>query len=351
MKIVAVLYEGGQYAQETPELLGSADHVLGLREMAELQGHEVVAITDKEAGLDAHLATADVVITTPFWPAYMTRERIENAPNLRLILTAGVGSDHVDLAAAAERNITVAEITGSNVVSVAEHTLMQILVLVRNFLPSYNDVVNGGWNIGDIATRSHDLEDKTVGIVGMGRIGQRVAARLKPFDVRTYYYDLRRLTTAEEDVFGARYLSLDALLAKSDIVTIHISLTPATAELFNRERLALMKKGAYLINTARGRIVETDALVEAMESGHLAGYAGDVWYPQPAPGDHPWRRMPNHAMTPHVSGTSLEAQRRYADGIQDCLARFIAGKPLDSDFIIVDGGRIVSPSYAYAYRQ
>ena len=349
MKIVAVLYPGGPSAKETPELLGCAENALGLREMVEAQGHELVALSDLESELDEQLTTANVVITTPFWPAYITKERIENAPNLRLILTAGVGSDHVDLATAAKHDITVAEITGSNVVSVAEHAVMQILTLVRNYFPSYKSVVNGGWDIGETAAKAHDLEDKVVGIVGMGRIGQRVAARLKPFDVKMYYFDLRHLSTTEEQTLGVRYMSLDALTQQSDVISIHISLTPQTAGLFDRERLFSMKKGAYLVNTARGRIVDTDALVEAMEKGHLAGYAGDVWYPQPAPADHPWRTMPNHAMTPHVSGTSLEAQKRYADGVRDCLTRFFEGRSLEPDYLIVDGGRVVSPSYSYAY--
>ena len=212
MKVVAVLYPGGPAAAETPELLGCAENALGLRPLLESAGHELVALTDTGAELDSHLATAEVLIATPFWPTYITRERIERAPNLRLLLTAGVGSDHFDLAAAAAHNITVAEITGSNVVSVAEHVVMQILTLVRNYLPSYQEVLDGGWDIGKIAAKSHDLEDKSVGIVGMGRIGQRVAARLKPFDVRLRYFDYRRMTTAEEHLFGARYSSLDALL-------------------------------------------------------------------------------------------------------------------------------------------
>lgn len=351
MKVVAVLYPGGSAAEETPELLGCAENALGLREMVEAKGHELVALTDTGSELDRHLPTVDVLIATPFWPAYITRERIEKAPKLRLLLTAGVGSDHFDLAAAAERNITVAEITGSNVVSVAEHVVMQILTLVRNYIPSYKEVIDGGWDIGKIAAKAHDLEDKVVGIVGMGRIGQRVAARLKPFDVQTYYYDYRRLNTPEEQVLGARYMPLDALIPQCDVISINIPLTPQTDGLFNRERLYSMKKGAYLVNTARGRIVDTDALVEVMNAGHLAGYAGDVWYPQPAPPGHPWRNMPNHAMTPHVSGTSLEAQKRYADGIRDCLLHFFEGRPLQRDYLIVDGGKVVSPSYSYAYQK
>ena len=350
MKIVAVLYPGGPAAASTPELLGCAENALGLRPMLESAGHELVAISDAGAGLESHLPDADVVIATPFWPAYMTREQIAMAPNLRLLLTAGVGSDHFDLAAAAERNITVAEITGSNVVSVAEHVVMQILTLVRNYFPAYQEVVAGGWDIGKVAARSHDLEDKTVGIVGFGRIGQRVAARLKPFDVSIRYFDYRRLSTTEEQLLGARFSALRPLVEGSDVVSINIPLTPTTQGMFDRDLLYSMKKGAYLVNTARGRIVDTDALVEVMEAGHLAGYAGDVWYPQPAPADHPWRSMPNHAMTPHVSGTSLEAQKRYADGIRDCLDNFIAGTPIDRDYIIVEGGRVTSPSYSYAYQ-
>ncbi len=350
MKVVVVLYPGGKYATEVPELLGCAENALGLRPMLERAGHQLVATTETGPELDRHLADADVFVATPFWPTYLTKERLAKAPKLKLLLTAGVGSDHYDLAAAAERGLTVAEITGSNVVSVAEHAVMQILALVRNFLPAYQQVLAGGWDIAAVASRSHDLEDKSVGIVGMGRIGQRTAARLKPFDVRVAYYDNRRLTASEEMVLGARFSPLDELVSTSDVITIHSPLTPATDRLFDRARIGRMKRGAYLINTARGRIVDTEALVEALKSGQLAGYAGDVWYPQPAPKDHPWRTMPNHAMTPHVSGTTLEAQRRYAEGIQDCVARFAKGEPLERDYLIIESGKFVSPSYSYAYR-
>ncbi len=351
MKFVAVLYPGGAAAKTTPELLGAAENALGLRSYLEAKGHELVVLTDKEKQLDEHLPTTDVLVTTPFWPAYVSAKRIASAPKLRLVLTAGVGSDHIDLAAAAERGITVAEITGSNVVSVAEHAVMQILTLVRNYLPAYKQVLEGRWDIAEAAAKSHDLEGKVVGIVGAGRIGQRVAIRLRPFDVRVLYYDNRRLTTVEEQVLGIQYAPLDDLVPQCDVITIHSPLTPETDQLFNRDRLFRMKKGACLVNTARGRIVETLALVEAMESGHLAGYAGDVWYPQPAPPDHPWRRMPNHALTIHVSGTSLEAQKRYAAGTRDCVARFLDGRPLERDYMIVEGGKVVSPAYSYAFKK
>ena len=159
MRVVAVLYPGGRAAKEVPELLGCVEHALGLRPLVEARGHELIATSERGAKLDRLLPGTQVLVATPFWPAYITRERIENAPDLKLLLTAGVGSDHFDLAAAAEHGITVAEITGSNVVSVAEHAVMQILTLVRNYIPAYQDVVRGGWNIGEVAARSHDLED------------------------------------------------------------------------------------------------------------------------------------------------------------------------------------------------
>jgi formate dehydrogenase len=290
-----------------------------------------------------------VLITTPFWPVYVTKEMLGEASNLKLILTAGVGSDHVDLGEAAERGITVAEITGSNTVSVAEHAAMQILVLVRNFIPAYNDIIEGGWSIGEIAAGSHDLEGKTVGIYGAGQIGQLIAARLKPFDVKMLYYKRSRLGTVEELSLGIRYATLNEMTAECDVIVIAAPLTPETEGLFDRETLFNMKRGAYLVNIARGAIVEKDALVEALEEGHLGGYAGDVWDPQPAPPDHLWRTMPNHAMTPHVSGTTLEAQKRYASGIHDSLMAFIEGRPIRDDYVMVADGEIQSGSYKAIY--
>ena len=350
MKIVAVLYSGGEIAKRTPTLLGSAENALGLREFLVGKGHEFIVLTDKEAELDKHLPSTDIIITTPFWPAYLTKERISHAPNLKLILTAGIGSDHIDLGAAATRKITVAEITGSNVVSVAEQVVMHILALVRNYIPAYKQVLEGRWDIAEIAARAHDLEDKVVGILGMGRIGQRVCERLKPFNVKMIYYDQFPLRTVEEHVLGARFASKEQLVEQSDVITINTPLTPETDGMFDRNLIFRMKKGAYLVNTARGKIVDTTALVEALEVGHLAGYAGDVWYPQPAAKDHPWRSMPNHAMVPHYSGTTLEAQARYSNGIRDCLSRFLENRPLEQQYLIVDDGKVVSASYSYAFK-
>lgn len=349
-KIVLVLYEGGAAGKSNPNILGCVDNALGLKEWLKDQGHRLVVTSDKEppsSTLDKELTDANIVISQPFWPAYITKARIESAPNLKLCVTAGVGSDHVDLEAACKRNITVAEITGSNVVSVAEHVVMQILALVRNFIPAYQRVVNGEWDIAGIVDRAYDLENKSVGTVGVGRIGHRVLIRLKPFDVKLHYYDpFSRLSAKDEKKLNVkRHETIESMVKECDVVTINCPLHPLTERLFNKDLLAKMKKGAYLVNTARGKIVDTDALVDAVKSGHIRGYAGDVWFPQPAPKDHPWRSMPWHAMTPHYSGTTLDAQRRYADGVKEVLERFFKGEKQRKEYLIADGGKIVSPAY------
>lgn len=342
MKFVAVLYPAPVEAHDDRSglpLLGSADRELGLRPLLESRGHELVSVTDQGDELRGHLTDADVLITTPFWPAYVGRAELDAAERLRLVLTAGVGSDHIDTDAAAERGITVAEVTGSNVVSVAEHAVMQLLALVRNFVPAYQQVVDGRWDVADVAAEAHDIEDKTVGIVGMGQIGQRIALRLQPFDVHVRYNSRSRRSTAEEAVFGARYRDLDDLVAQSDAIVLSCPLTPETRGLFGPQRLGAMRPGAWLVNIARGQVVDRDAVVEALRSGQLGGYAGDVWYPQPPGSDHPWRSMPKHALTPHVSGTTLEAQQRYASGVQDSITRFLDGQEPKPEYVVVRGER------------
>src|SRR5438552_328116 len=294
------------------ELLGSVSGELGLRKFLEEQGHTLVVTSDKDSPdsvFERELPDADIVISQPFWPAYLTAERIAKAPKLKLAITAGIGSDHVDLQAAIEPGITVAEVTYSNSISVSEHVVMMILALVRNYIPSYKVVVDGGWNIADCVSRSYDLEAMNVGTVAAGRIGLAVLKRLKPFDVKLHYPDRHRLPESVEKELNVTYHpNLDSMVRACDVVTINAPLHPETENLFNDALIGKMRRGAYLVNTARGKICDRDAVVRALESGQLAGYAGDVWYPQPAPKDHPWRTMPHHGMTPHTSGTSLSAQ-------------------------------------------
>ncbi len=352
-------YPGGQ-TLPTPKaidfqpgvLLGSVSGELGLRKFLESQGHSLVVTSDKDGPdsvFEHELADAEIVISQPFWPAYLTAERIAKASRLKLAITAGIGSDHVDLQAAMDRGLTVAEVTYCNSISVSEHVVMMILGLVRNYIPSYQWVVKGGWNIADCVARSYDVEGMEIGTVGAGRIGSAVLRRLKPFDVKLHYTDRHRLPEAVEKELGVTFHKTAAeMVPVCDVVTINAPLHPETENLFDEKMIAKMKRGAYLVNTARGKICNRDAVARALETGQLAGYAGDVWFPQPAPRDHPWRSMPHHGMTPHISGSSLSAQARYAAGTREVLECWFEGKPIREEYLIVDGGKLAGAG-AHSY--
>jgi formate dehydrogenase len=352
-------YPGGQtlptpHAVDfTPgELLGSVSGELGLRHFLESQGHSLVVTADKDgpdSTFERELLDAEIVISQPFWPAYLTAERVAKAPRLKLAVTAGIGSDHVDLQAAIDQGITVAEVTFSNSVSVSEHVVMMILSLVRNYIPSYGWVVRGGWNIADCVARAYDVEGMTVGTVGAGRIGSAVLRRLKPFDVTLHYTDRHRLPAEVENELGLTYhATVQSLVAVCDVITINAPLHPETEGMFDDALISTMKRGSYIVNTARGKICDRDAIVRALESGQLAGYAGDVWFPQPPPQDHPWRTMPHHGMTPHVSGTTLSAQARYAAGVREILECWFENRPIRDTYLIVDGGHLAGTG-AHSY--
>jgi formate dehydrogenase len=180
-----------------------------------------------------------------------------------------------------------------------------------------------------------------VGTLAAGRIGSAVLRRLKPFDVKLHYTDRHRLPAETEKELNVTYHpDVQSLVRVCDVVTINAPLHPETENMFDDELIGQMKRGAYLVNTARGKICDRDAVVRALESGQLAGYAGDVWFPQPAPRDHPWRTMPHHGMTPHTSGTSLTAQARYAAGAREILECFLSGRPIRDEYLIVEGGKL-----------
>jgi formate dehydrogenase len=352
-------YPGGQ-SMPTPKgidftpgaMLGSVSGELGLRKFLQAMGHTLVVTSDKDGPVsvfERELGDAEVVISQPFWPAYLTAERIAKARKLKLAVTAGIGSDHVDLQAAMEHGLTVAEVTYCNSISVSEHVVMMILSLVRNYIPSWQVVVDGGWNIADCVARSYDVEGMTVGTVGAGRIGQAVLKRLKPFDVKLHYTDRHRLSPGVEKELGLTFhADAESLVKVCDVVTINTPLHPETEHMFNDALIGKMKRGAYLVNTARGKICDRDAVARALESGRLAGYAGDVWFPQPAAKDHPWRTMPHHGMTPHVSGTSLSAQARYAAGVREILECWFEKRPIRDEYLIVKDGKLAGAG-AHSY--
>src|SRR6202166_2305201 len=255
-------------------LLGSVSGELGLRRYLESLGHTFIVTSDKDGPnsvFERELVDAEVVISQPFWPAYLTAERIAKAKKLKLAITAGIGSDHVDLQAAIKHGVTVAEVTYSNSISVSEHVVMMILGLVRNYIPSYKWVIDGGWNIADCVSRSYDLEAMEVGTVGAGRIGLAVLRRLKPFDVRLHYTDRHRLPeSVEKELNVTFHPNAESMVRVCDVVTINAPLHPETENLFDEALINKMKRGAYIVNTARGKICNRDAIVKALKSGQLA---------------------------------------------------------------------------------
>jgi len=325
------------------ELVGSVSGELGLRKFLEDRGHTYVVTSDKDGPdsvFEKEMQDAEIVISQPFWPAYITRERMEKSPKLKMAITAGIGSDHVDLQAAIDHKISVVEVTFSNSISVAEHVCMHILALVRNYIPSYKWATEErGWNIADCVQRAYDVEGMTVGTVAAGRIGLAVMRRMKPFDVKLVYTDRTRLPESlEKELNATFYPTVEEMVKVCDVVCLNVPLHPETEHMMNKNLLSKMKRGAYLVNTARGKLCNRDDIVDALKSGQLAGYAGDVWFPQPAPRDHPWRDMPYHAMTPHISGSTLSGQHRYAAGTREILECYFDGKPIRNEYLIVDKG-------------
>ena len=326
------------------QLLGCVSGELGLRKFLESNGHELVVTNSKDGDgceADKHIVDADIVISQPFFPYYLTKERITKAKNLKMAITAGIGSDHVDLQAAMDNKIDVVEVTFCNSRSVAEHIVMMIVSMVRDYHNQHRIVNEGGWNIADAVQRSYDVEGMHIGTVAAGRIGLDALRKMKPFDVHLHYFDRHKLPdSVEKELNLTFHESVESMVKVCDVVTINCPLHPETENLFDDEMISKMKKGAYIVNTARGKICNRDAIAKALKSGQLSGYAGDVWFPQPAPNDHVWRTMPNHGMTPHTSGTSLSAQARYADGVREILECFFEGNEIRNQYLIVKDGQL-----------
>ncbi len=326
------------------QLLGCLSGELGLRKFLESNGHEFIVTNSKDGDgceADKHIVDADIVISQPFFPYYLTAEKIKKAKNLKMAITAGIGSDHVDLQAAMDNKIDVVEVTFCNSRSVAEHIVMMIVSMVRDYHNQHRIVNEGGWNIADAVHRSYDVEGMHIGTVAAGRIGLDALRKMKPFDVHLHYFDRHKLPDSVEKELNLTFHdSVESMVKVCDVVTINCPLHPETENLFNKDLINKMKKGAYIVNTARGKICNKDDIADALKSGQLSGYAGDVWFPQPAPNDHVWRSMPNHGMTSHTSGTSLSAQARYADGVREILECFFDKKPIRDQYLIVKDGQL-----------
>jgi phosphoglycerate dehydrogenase-like enzyme len=257
----------------------------------------------------------------------MGGEFFRAAPHLKLVQLLSAGYDRVDIEAARKAGVPVSNNGGANAIAVAEHTLMLMLAVLKRVVRFHNDVVAGKWRVGGFDDqRVYELSRKTLGIVGLGNIGKKVARRAAAFDMTVQYYDIARLTEAEEDALGVRFVLLPELLRTSDVVSLHVPLDDSTRHLMGAPELAQMKAGAILVNTCRGPVVDEGALYRALKSGQVAAAGLDVLVEEPPPKDHPLFTLPNVTLTPHSAGPTWENwTARFRNGF-DNIQRVAAGR-------------------------
>jgi len=257
--------------------------------------------------LIAEAASADYILAGG--RLKISKEVLEKAKKLRMVQRSGVGLDALDLDAIKEKGVPLYVNQGVNSESVAEHALLLMLACLRK-LPTINrNTKNGVWKKQEQGVQTAELKGKTIGIVGMGNIAKTLVGLLKPFRVRILYYNLIQMPADYEIENNMRFVGMDELLNNSDIVTIHCALTPETRNLINKETLGMMKDGAILINTARGEIVDPDALADALKNGKLSYAALDVHAQEPIQEDYPLKDIENVVLTPHIAGVTADSFR------------------------------------------
>ncbi|MGW1373457.1 2-hydroxyacid dehydrogenase [Streptomyces sp. NPDC002446] len=277
---------------------------------------------DPEALRGAH------VIVTGLGP--VTAEHLAAAPDLELVQCASHGFDYVDLAAARDRGVTVCTIgsSGAERQNVAEQTFALMLALAKQLVPAHTALTEADWALPRLRQSLTELSGKVLGIIGLGRIGREVARRAVAFDMTVVYTGRKPVDPeTEARLGGARHLGLDELLRTSDYVTLHAPLTDETRHLLDAARLALLKPTAFVINTARGALIDQDALADALASGALAGAGIDVFDPEPPTAALRLLKAPNVVLSPHVAGVTRETLVRIALAAVQNVADHLAGKP------------------------
>ncbi|HNY64113.1 MAG TPA: 2-hydroxyacid dehydrogenase [Deltaproteobacteria bacterium] len=277
--------------------------------------------------LEEALSRADAVMGDYTFRQGISSNLVAHARSVKLIQQPSVGYQHIDVGACAAAGIKVANTPGANTISVAEHTVAWGLCLLRNLLPAQRSMREGRWE--QMGIKPVELWGKTWGLVGLGQIGRAVALRLKPFGLgRVVYTDIVRADREEEGLLGVEYVELADLLRLSDIVSLHVPLTGATANLLGRDELNAMKPTSYLINVARGGIVDEQALAEALSAGRIAGAAVDVFSEEPVPPENPLLGLPEDRvlLSPHVAGVSNEAAGRIINMATENIARVLKGE-------------------------
>ena len=258
--------------------------------------------------------------------ARVDEELLRAAPHLRLVQHQGVGYDNIDVDACRRAAIPVALTPEGTTIGVAEHTLLLILALFRHLLTVNAAVRRGEWPVWSMRSRSVELAGKTVGLIGFGRIGREVARRALAFDTTIVYHDSVPAPTAVEAELGATFLSRDDLLRQADVVSLHAPLTAETRGMIGERELRLMQPHAMLINTARGALVDEQALVRALDEGRIAGAGLDVLAREPPHPDNPLLTHPNVIVTPHVAAGTRDAYRTKLQAVFANMQRVARGE-------------------------
>lgn len=255
-------------------------------------------------------------------------ELLDACPRLRVVSNMAVGFDNIDVPAATARGVLVGNTPGVLTETTADFAFALLMASARRIVEGADYVRAGKWRTwGPMLLMGADVHHATLGLVGLGRIGLEMAKRARGFDMRVLYYDVYRREDIEREM-GIIYAPLDEMLAQADFVSVHTPLTPETRNLMNRERFAAMKPTAILINTSRGPVVETEALVEALRSGQIAYAALDVTEPEPLPADHPLMSLPNCLVMPHIASASRPTRGKMAEIAARNLIAGLKGEPL-----------------------
>ena len=255
----------------------------------------------------------------------VTRDIMKASPRLRAVSVHGIGCDHVDLTAARELGKVVLNTPDALTITVAEMTIALMLSMTRRITAADKAMRTGGWERKYSDLIGVELMGKTVGLVGMGRIGAATARRLKAFDVKLIYWNRTRHVDLEDEI-GLEWAELPDLIARSDIVSLHVPGTPETRHLIGAAQIAAMKRGAMIVNMARGAVIDEAALIEALRSGHISAAALDVYEHEPIKPDNPLLTMDNVTITPHLGACALEAMQRMATQVAEGVLDVLEGR-------------------------
>ena len=288
-------------------------------------GFELVVSRADRASLEQVLATAEYVVC---YPNVVSDDAFyKAAPKLKLVQLLSAGYDNVDLDAARRARVPLSNNGGANAISVAEHAMMLMLTVYRKVVWQHGSVSGGRWRGNGPAPRMYELYDKTLGIIGLGTIGKKVARLGRAFGMRVQYFDIARLSEDEADALGVRFRLLRELIRTSDVVSLHVPLNDSTRHMIGAEELALMKPASIIINTSRGPVIDEAALHATLSAGKIFGAGLDVFDQEPPPSNNPLFRLDNVVLTAHFAGPTWDNHVARFRNAFDNVQRVARGEP------------------------